>query len=165
MRASKNTKTELANKEPAKSRAFLLYIPRVTDRIVKLLKKHQIKTIYKPTQKLQDSLRSAKNSRDPETCGEVYRIPCSCGDVYIGTTKRSVSTRIKGHGRHCRLRDTERSAVAQHIVMNPEHKIAFDDTEVICLLLLRPMAIHLKTSSSFGILLSSTIWLSQLSVV
>ena len=85
MRANKNTKTESANKEPAKSRAFLQYIPRVTDRIGKLLKKHHIKTIYKPTQKLQDSLRSAKDSRDPKTCGGVYHIPCSCGNVYIGT--------------------------------------------------------------------------------
>ena len=131
-RAMRATKTESANKEPAKSRAFRQYIPRVTDRIGKLLKKHQIKTIYKPTQKLQDSLRPAKNSRDLKTCGGVYRIPCSCGDVYIGTTKRSVNTRIKEHERHCCLRDTERSAVAQHIVMNPEHKIGFDDTELLC---------------------------------
>ena len=132
MRATKNTKTESADKEPAKSKAFLQYIPRVTDRIGKLLKKHQIKTIYKPTHKLQDSLRSAKDSRDPKTCGGVYHIPCSCGDVYIGTTKRSANTRIKEHKRHCHLRYTERSAVAQHMVKNPEHKIAFDDTELIC---------------------------------
>ena len=39
MRATKKTKTESANKEPAKSKAFLQYIPRVTDRIGKLLKK------------------------------------------------------------------------------------------------------------------------------
>ena len=30
------------------------------------------------------------------------------------------------------IRDTERSAVAQHIVMNPEHKIGFDDTQFLC---------------------------------
>ena len=79
-----------------------------------------------------DSLQSAKDIRDLETCGGVYRIPCSCGDIYIGITKRSVNTRLKEHERHCRLRDTEWSAVAQHIVMNPEHNIAFDDTELIC---------------------------------
>ena len=44
----------------------------------KFLKKYQIKTIYKPAQKLQDSLWSGKDSRDPKTCGGVYRIPCSC---------------------------------------------------------------------------------------
>ena len=65
-------------------------------------------------------------------CGGFYRIPCSCGDVYIGTTKRSVNTRIKEHERHCRLRDTERSAVAQHIVMNPDHRIGFDDAQLLC---------------------------------
>ena len=81
---------------------------------------------------MQDSPQSAKDSRDPKTCGGVYRIPCSCGNMNIGTTKRSVNTRIKEHDRHCCLRDTERSAVAQHIVMNPEHKIGFDDTELLC---------------------------------
>ena len=77
-------------------------------------------------------MQSAKDSRDPKQCGGVYHISYSCGDVYIGTTKRSVNTRIKEHERHRRLRDTEWPAVAQHIVMNPKHKIAFDDTKLIC---------------------------------
>ena len=96
------------------------------------LKRHQIKPIYKPKRKLKDSLQSAKDSRDPKTCGGIYHIPCSCGDIYIGTTKRSVKTMIKEHERHCCLRDTERSAVAQYMVLNPKHKIGFDDTELLC---------------------------------
>ena len=44
----------------------------------------------------------------------------------------SSSSEVQEHERHCRLGDTERSAVAQHMVKNPEHKIAFDDTELIC---------------------------------
>ena len=33
---------------------------------------------------------------------------------------------------NCGLVSLQRSAVAQHMVMNPEHKIAFDDTELTC---------------------------------
>ena len=118
-------------KEQVKTRAFLPYIPKVTDRIGKLLKRHGIGTVYKPSRKLQNSLRSAKDTRDPKTSSGVYRIPCSCGSVYIGTTKRSVNTRIKEHQRHCRLGQTEKSAVADHILNNLDHKIAFEDTELL----------------------------------
>ena len=38
-------------------------------------------------------------------------------------TKFYVNTGIKEHERHCRLGDTERSAVAQHMVINPNTRL------------------------------------------
>ncbi|XP_030753074.1 uncharacterized protein LOC115880083 [Sitophilus oryzae] len=61
----------------------------------------------------------------------IYRIPCSCGSVYIGTTKRSVGTRLTEHKRNCRLGQTEKSAVAEHALRDGDHKIQFEDTQVI----------------------------------
>ncbi|XP_030746552.1 uncharacterized protein LOC115875272 [Sitophilus oryzae] len=85
------------------NKAFLPYVSQVTDRIGKVLKKHNIKTIYKPTRKIRDCLRPAKDKREPLSSEAIYRIPCSCGSVYIGITKRSVETRLTEHKRNCRL--------------------------------------------------------------
>ena len=124
------------NQEPTESiaaskKAFLQYIPKVTDRIGRLLKKHNIRTIFKPTRKIQNCLRSAKDHRDQKTTGGVYRIPCNCGQVYIGTTKRSINTRIQEHERHCRLGQGGKSAVAEHALLNEDHRIMFEKTQVL----------------------------------
>jgi hypothetical protein len=111
--------------------AFLPYIKGVTDRIGRLLERHGVRTIFKPTRKIQQYLRSVKDARDPlSSCG-VYRVPCSCGQVYIGTTKRSVRTRLGEHRRHCRLDQPEKSAVAEHALENLEHSMLFGDTVVL----------------------------------
>ena len=64
MQPRKNADINFNEKEPTRSKTFLQYIPGITDRIDKLLKKHHIKTIYKPIRKLQHSLRSARDARD-----------------------------------------------------------------------------------------------------
>ncbi|XP_030767016.1 uncharacterized protein LOC115890807 [Sitophilus oryzae] len=113
------------------NKAFLPYVSQVTDRIGKVLRKHNIKTIYKPTRKIKDCLRPAKDKRVPLSSAGIYRIPCSCGSVYIGTTKRSVGTRLTEHKRSCRLGQTDKSAVAEHALRDGDHKIQFEDTQVI----------------------------------
>jgi len=46
--------------------------------------------------------------------------------VYIGTTKRSVNTRIAEHKKSCRLGQTEKSAVAEH-ALSRGHDIRFEE--------------------------------------
>ncbi|GJQ72477.1 hypothetical protein Trydic_g3551 [Trypoxylus dichotomus] len=82
-------------------------------------------TIYKPTQQLRHQLRSAKDPRDILTSTGVYRIPCSCGLVYIGTTKPSINTKLKEHKRNCRLGQTDKSAVAENALQDGDHNINF----------------------------------------
>ncbi|KAJ4443773.1 hypothetical protein ANN_05551 [Periplaneta americana] len=60
----------------------------------------------------------------------IYKIPCECGEVYIGQTGRTIEDRIKEHKRNLRLYYPEKSAVAQHSI-EKEHKILFDHTKVI----------------------------------
>ena len=121
-----NSKTTVEPTVDTQTKAFLEYIPKITDRIGKILRRHNIKTIFKPSRKLQHTLRSAKDYRDPKTAGGVYRNPCSCGKVYIGTTKRSINTRIGEHRRHCNLKQAGKSSVAEHVNNNPDHTILFD---------------------------------------
>nr|XP_060632240.1 uncharacterized protein LOC132775540 [Anolis sagrei ordinatus] len=127
--ARPRTSHESKDEDPPRGKVFLPYIKGTTDRIGKLMRKHNIQTIYKPTKKIQQMLRSAKDKRDPLTCAGVYRIPCSCGQVYIGTTKRSAQTRIKEHERHCRLLQPEKSTIAEHLMNQPGHSILFENTE------------------------------------
>ncbi|XP_048523240.1 uncharacterized protein LOC125504793 [Dendroctonus ponderosae] len=86
----------------------------VTDKIRRLLRKSQLKTEDPPL----------------ATAG-IYRIPCSCGSVYIGTTKRSVATRIEEHRRNCKLGHVEKSAVAEHALSDGIHNIYFGEAQVL----------------------------------
>jgi hypothetical protein len=60
----------------------------------------------------------------------IYRIPCECGKVYIGQTGLSVQLRIKEHGRHLRLAQTDESAIADHS-FNYDHRIRLQDTKLL----------------------------------
>jgi hypothetical protein len=33
----------------------------------------------------------------------IYRIPCECGNVYVGKTRRTIEDRLKDNRRHVRL--------------------------------------------------------------
>ena len=60
----------------------------------------------------------------------IYRIPCECGKVYIGQSGRSVQLRIKEHGRHIRLAQPDKSAVAEHS-FNEDHTIRVQETKLL----------------------------------
>ena len=52
--------------------------------------------------------------------------------MYIGTTKQLMNTRINEHRRQCRFdREIEKSSVAEHALINRNHKILFEDTQVL----------------------------------
>jgi len=88
--------------------AYLPYLENVTDRISKVLRRKDIKTIFKLTRKLESSFGSVKDPMNPLSTPGIYSIPCECGKEYIGMTNRSVSTRLKEHERHLRLEGPKR---------------------------------------------------------
>jgi hypothetical protein len=60
----------------------------------------------------------------------VYRIPCECGKVYVGQTSISIEARCKEHMRHVHLKQSDKSAVAEHN-FNTGHHIDFSSTSVL----------------------------------
>ncbi|XP_054709465.1 uncharacterized protein LOC129219166 [Uloborus diversus] len=117
--------------EPAKSTAYLPYVEDVTERIERLLSEHHIKTVFKAYPSHQRLSTISERCERPLSAAGVYKILCSCGSAYIGTTKRSVNTRMKEHQRNCRLGHTEKSAVAVHIFSDGTYDIKFKETKTL----------------------------------
>ncbi|GJQ75534.1 hypothetical protein Trydic_g17619 [Trypoxylus dichotomus] len=78
----------------------------------------QIKT---STQKDQVETLSAK---------DIYKIPCSCGLIYISETGRSVKTHTKEHKRCLKSGHVSSSAVAEYHIRTG-HNILFEETSII----------------------------------
>ena len=60
----------------------------------------------------------------------MYQIPCSCGNVYIGETKRALETRIKEHRAATRRGEMEKSAIAEH-AWGQQPPILWEETSVL----------------------------------
>jgi len=58
---------------------ILPYVKGTTDRIGRILNKHNIRTIFKSPEKIGQILRNPKNQTPPLNSAEVYKILCSCG--------------------------------------------------------------------------------------
>lgn len=102
--------------------ATIPYTSGLSESIKRLLRDYNIRTAFKSSWTLGRMLTKVKDPvPDEERTGVVYKIGCSCGDVYIGETSRSMSTRIKEHKAACRLANFERSAVAEHAWQDGQH--------------------------------------------
>ncbi|XP_018309177.1 uncharacterized protein [Mycetomoellerius zeteki] len=110
--------------------AFLPFVKGTTDRIGRILNKHNIQTIFKPPKKIGQILKNPKDQRPPLSSAGVYKIPCSCGQVYIGETGRMVNLRIKEHQRDVRLKHATQSALSEHNI-ETGHQIQFNKTTTI----------------------------------
>ena len=57
--------------------------------------------------------------------GVVYQLTCSCGQKYIGQTKRNLITRFNEH------RTCQSSEVCRHLMENPKHPVNFDSPIIL----------------------------------
>jgi len=80
-----------------KNFSILPYIKGTIDRIGRILNKYNIQIAFKPSKKMGQILRNPKDQRPPLSSAGVYKIPCSCGKVYIGETGRMVNICMKEH--------------------------------------------------------------------
>ena len=61
--------------------------------------------------------------------GFVYKLNCSCGQSYIGQTRRNLITKINDHKPHGK--SNQESDVSKHLILNFNHSIDFNSPEII----------------------------------
>jgi hypothetical protein len=109
------------------STAYLPYTQTTYSRLSRMLAKYNIKSVALPPRKISSYMPPTKDTTGLRTQG-IYKIPCECGKVYIGNSRRSIQLRIKEHERHIRLVQPDKSAVAEHS-LNTDHIIRLQDTK------------------------------------
>ena len=118
-------KTSAPPAEKMKGCAYLPYVQNTTDRIARVLRKSNIRTIFSTVSKISTGLRSVKDSFPLETDG-IYKLECQgCPTSYVGQTSRNISKRMAEHERAYRFRRSADSAVAEHYV-DTGHKFSFN---------------------------------------
>jgi len=103
----KNKKKKQYSRSPDfRSKVVLPYSADLGETLKRILKRHRIRTIFKPIIKLSTVLASGKDAVPAsKRRGVFYEIPCgSCEHRYIGETKRSLNTRLKEHHRDTYLK-------------------------------------------------------------
>ena len=108
----------------------LPYIKGLSETLQRTCQPLNIRVANKGTNTLRSILTKVKTPLDSyQKTGVIYQIPCSCGEVYIGETGKTINERVKEHKRSvCRM-DTNNS-IAVH-VMNTSHDIAWDQATII----------------------------------
>ena len=69
------------------------YAKGTIDWIGRILNNHNIRTIFKPSKKIEQILRNPKTQRPLLSSVGIYKIPCSCGQVHIGEIGRMINLR------------------------------------------------------------------------
>ncbi|XP_070518870.1 uncharacterized protein [Cardiocondyla obscurior] len=120
-----NTEPQKEKEKETTKTVVLPYIQDIIERISKVLSKHNLKVIYKPQRKIHQLLPNPKDQRPRLDKPGVYKIPCTCGKVYIGETGRKISTRIKEHQRCVKFRYFSQSTLAEHWI-ETGHSVQYD---------------------------------------
>ena len=107
------------------------YVAGMSEDIRRVCRKFNIRVVFKSRRTLRSMLTKVKDTLPlGKQSNVVYRIPCSCGQVYIGETKRRLETRLKEHRYACERGMMEKSAVAEHAWEN-HHPIDWEETTVL----------------------------------
>ena len=92
-------------------------------KIENILKHHEINVCYENRGTMREIIGKVKEKRPPMQESGIYKISCQdCDSIYVGQTKRRLSTRNDEHRRACTNKETQKSAVAEHMVKNRHKK-------------------------------------------
>ena len=107
------------------------YVAELSERVRRVCRDYNIRTAFKSASTLRTALVRVNDPIPIEKkSGVVYEVPCSCGKVYIGETKRTLETRMKEHHAAARLGQLEKSAVAEH-AWQDGHTIDWSDVPIL----------------------------------
>ena len=99
----------------------LPYISGFSEAIERSCNTIGVKVIHQTTRTLRSLLMKVKTPiAHNATKGIIYKIPCQCGEVYIGDTSKTMKDRMKEHHRAVRRGDNNNS-LAVHADTNDHH--------------------------------------------
>ncbi len=110
------------NRNSERKRIFTLpFCGASSHKLKRLFRKNGIQAAFRPNETLRSALTKVKSNREPaETKNCVYCLTCSCGDIYIGESKRRAEVRWEEHRREWSNKDPVKSAFNGHFNHMPE---------------------------------------------
>ena len=75
----------------------LPWIPKVGPNLRKVFKKHGVRVVFTAGPSLNDILCQHKSPLPRNSRPGVYKLECGCSSIYIGETKKKVSSRVNQH--------------------------------------------------------------------
>jgi hypothetical protein len=114
-----------------KAYATIPFVSGTSEKIARVLKKHDVVTRFNCTKKIADALPGPKDKIPKDLYEGVYQVPCSCGKAYIGETCRSMKVRMKEHLRATSNKQFHLSAISEHKWSEPGHDILFHEAKII----------------------------------
>jgi hypothetical protein len=98
-------------------------VPSISEKIQKILAKHNINSFFSGSGSLRDILSNSKDKIPMEEKAGIYEIECGeCDMMYIGQTCRRCVERYGEHERAYRKNQPKNSAMAEHC-LKENHKI------------------------------------------
>nr|XP_023024234.1 uncharacterized protein LOC111512359 [Leptinotarsa decemlineata] len=127
--AAKTTRKQQKTRDTPVITTTLPYIAGTTDKISRILHRHNISTSFVPERTIRSMLRNPKDQIPLESQG-VYEVPChDCDRTYIGQTNRRINIRKDKHKLAVKGKITT-SSLFQH-VLQTGHNINFDNTKIL----------------------------------
>lgn len=113
--------------------ASVAYIPHLSEKVGKVLRKHDIIAAYKPNDKIKNTVFSRLKDRVPllQQTNVVYSVPCGvCEDrMYVGQTSQKLEKRLKQH-KDAIQKNTANSGLSQH-TLGVGHVFDFSKTSIL----------------------------------
>lgn len=130
--SKRNANQDLLQTNP---RVILPFVPHFSEKIARIFnQKFGVQTGYIPLRKLETLVTNHKDQENKESKSGIYRIECSCGEVYIGQTGRTLKQRLYEHKNACKKADCKSSAVSEHLINHQYdqfHKIKWEDARFL----------------------------------
>ena len=110
---------------------ILPYVAGVCERIRMACRNYKIRVVFRSDSTFRSLLTKVKDPLPTEKQANVmYEVPCTCGKVYIGKTKRYIETRLMKHKEACIRGQTDKLSIAEHTRME-DHPINWNDTKIL----------------------------------
>ena len=109
------------------------YIPCLSEKLSKILDKHNITLAHKSRDKIKNTVFSRLKDSIPtmKTKNVVYAVPCGAedGKMYVGQTGRMLKTKINEHQNNIRKKEAKTGLTQHHL--EEGHNFDFANTEIL----------------------------------